>query len=139
MICPRLADDEKGFEWICAERLYVLLMICDQSNKLLSEAVADTQPNNLGWRAVKQATLLKIRVFGDDSEAFAVRVLPNLLVRKTKQATLADVHTTREESGEQVGQFGRKVLVKEQLHAEPHSGGDHGRRQKQNRLECRRR
>ena len=53
----------------------------DELNELLTSAVANAEPDDFGWMAVKQTPLLKIRVLRDDGKAVGVGILPNVLVR----------------------------------------------------------
>ena len=134
-----LREDENRLEWVSVERVDVLLMSRDKLNELLSSAVADAEPDDFGRVSVKQTTLLKVGVLGDDGETVSAGILPNVLVGKSKQTALADVRAVGKKRCQQAGQLGRKVLIKEQLHAGRRSGGGHGLRRTQSTPECRRR
>ncbi len=81
----------------------VLLVSCDKLNELMSGAVTDTEPDNLGWMTIEQTPLLKIGVLRNDGEAVRTGILPNVLVRKATQPALADVRAVGKERRQHAG------------------------------------
>ena len=79
-----LREDENRLERVGVERVNVVLVRRDELNKLLSGAVADAEPNDFGWMAVKQTALLIVGVLRDDDEIVGAGILPNVLVGKPK-------------------------------------------------------
>ena len=134
-----LRNDKECLERVGIERSNVLLMVRDELDDLLPGAVADAKADDFGWMAVKQTALLKIGVLRDDGEAVSTCILPNVLVREAEQPALANMRAVGKKRRQQAGKLVRKVLIKEQLHAERRSAGVLGLRQTQNTPECRHR
>ena len=96
-----LREDENRLEWVCVERTDVPLVCRDELNELLTSAVADAEPDDFGWMAVKQTTLLKVGILRDDSEAVGAGILPNVLVGEAEQPALASVRAVGKKRSQQ--------------------------------------
>ena len=86
-----LPEDKNSLEWIHVERTNIPFVGLYAIDELLQGAVADAEPDDFGWVAVKQTALLKVGVLRDDGKAIGTGIIPNILVGKAKQPTLADV------------------------------------------------
>ena len=68
---------------------------CAVGNEQLFEkfrgAVANAQPDDLGWRAEQKRALEKVGVFGSDDEAVLLCMIPHLGVRFAFESTIADM------------------------------------------------
>jgi hypothetical protein len=49
------------------------------------------KPDELWWMAIEDASLLKVRVFGDNREAMVFRILPNGTVVRAPKSAMVDV------------------------------------------------
>ena len=107
-----LREDENRLEWIRVQRVNIPLVSRDEFDELLSGAVADAQPDELGRMAVQQTALMKVGILRDDGRAVGPCILPYILVGLTEQAALANVRAAGEKRRQQAGQLGREVLIK---------------------------
>ena len=107
-----LPEDENRLEWIRVQRVKILLVSGDEPDKLLSGAVADAHPDELGRMVVQQAALMKVGILRDEGRAVGRCILPYILVGLTEQAALANACAAGKKRRQQAGQLGREVLIK---------------------------
>ena len=53
--------------------------------------IAHAKPNDLGWRAPENTSLLEIRVFGNYGEAIGLGIIPDCGIVRTAQPALMNV------------------------------------------------
>lgn len=98
--------------------MYVLYVVRQELDDLLTCAIAQPKPNKLRRRSVEQAALMKVRILGYYGEAVGASILPYLFIGEPQQATLPNVCTAGEKCRQQFGQLWRQIFVKQQLHWE---------------------
>ena len=79
-------------------------------------AVADSNPHHLRRVAKEKATLMKIGVFGHDSEAVLSGILPDGVVAGRAEANVAHVRGVRVIMIEGGDKSMREVVIEEQFH-----------------------
>lgn len=127
------------FPRISIKRVNVLLVFRQEINQIIARAIANSEPDEFWRMAVEQTALLEVGIFGNDGKTVITRVLPNLFICCALESAIPQVQAARILRGKQSWQFGRKVLIKEQLHREQPLTATRGQPQKQSKLGCLRR
>lgn len=71
-------------------------MLSEQGFNLVCGTVAAAYPDHLRRVAAQKAELVKVRILGDDREAFCRRILPDGIVVRAAKLEVAHVVTARE-------------------------------------------
>ncbi len=79
--------------------------------------IACAEPYNLGRVAAKDASFLKVGVFGDNREAIIFGILPNRDIVCASQPTLMNMSRIWIDGGQHDSQARREIFVEKKLHA----------------------
>jgi hypothetical protein len=110
-------QDDAPFVVLFYEPLYC----CEGCSKkfLNSEgsAISRMNPNEFRRGSQEQTSFFQVRILGNDGQTLFFGVLPNSFVRGAAETPLVHMRRTGIKIRQAIDEFGRKVLVEEQLHA----------------------
>lgn len=90
------------------------LRAAEECRDFLRRAIAELDPNDLGWEATPDAESLKVLVLGDDDRVFIAPELPDLFIRGGGPEHLSGVLRAGKDVSELVDPPCRQVLVEQQ-------------------------
>ena len=92
-------------------------MRVQQIHQIVAGTIAEAKPDEFWRMSIKNTAFVKIRIFRDDDKVIGAGKFPNVFVGETFHSAIADVDASGEFRREEVRQFRREILVKQQLHA----------------------
>ena len=81
-------------------------MFTQKGFNCMDRTVLQTNPNKLGRKAIKQASLLKIGIFGDNDQTLALGIFPDGGVFGLPQSHVPDMKTSGIKIGQRLRQAG---------------------------------